>query len=252
MLYRTRFAHDIVAEFSPPAPAARTRRADLILLFDGMPSMPHKQALVSWLAERGYWVIYPRYRGAWESGGEFLRFSPEQDVRDILDTLPGELRESAFGRRFRLHPRRIFVIGGSFGGATALLASLDPRVTKVVANCPVVDWSRLGPEQKKETSNPSYPAYLNAAFGAGYRLQARNWNKLHSGRFFNPAARAANMDGAKILMFHAQDDPFIPWRHVDDFAHRTGARLRLLKTGGHLSTDRTMRRYWRTIAAFFG
>jgi cephalosporin-C deacetylase-like acetyl esterase len=49
----------------------------------------------------------------------------------------------AFGRRFSLAPDELFVIGGSFGGAAAILASLDPRVKKVIANCPVVDWSIL-------------------------------------------------------------------------------------------------------------
>jgi cephalosporin-C deacetylase-like acetyl esterase len=49
----------------------------------------------------------------------------------------------AFGRRFSHSPDELFVIGGSFGGAAAILASLDPRVTKVIANCPVVDWSIL-------------------------------------------------------------------------------------------------------------
>ena len=41
------------------------------------------------------------------------------------------------------------MIGGSFGGAAALLASLDPRVKKVIANCPVVDWSILRDEHEK-------------------------------------------------------------------------------------------------------
>jgi hypothetical protein len=71
--------------------------------------------------------------GAWESGGEFLEKSPHQDILDILDDLPKELEEIAFGRRFELSPDQIFVIGGSFGGAAAILLSLDPRVKRVGA-----------------------------------------------------------------------------------------------------------------------
>jgi hypothetical protein len=33
------------------------------------------------------------------------------------------------------------VIGGRFGGAASMLASLDPRITKVIASCPVLGWS---------------------------------------------------------------------------------------------------------------
>lgn len=247
MIYRTRFRREIVAEFAVPA----RRSARVIVLLDGMPSLPRKQPLLAWLAEQGYWAIYPRWRGAWESGGEFMARSPELDLRDLLDELPRGLRETAFGRHFALTPRRVFVIGGSFGGAAALLAALDPRVDKVVANCPVVDWSILAREQSKETSNPSYAGYIREAFGCGYRLSARNWNKLRGGAFFNPAARAQDLDGLKILIFHAQDDPYIPWRQVERFARSTGARLRLLRRGGHLRTELVVRRYWRSIASFF-
>ncbi|HET9783833.1 MAG TPA: alpha/beta fold hydrolase [Terriglobales bacterium] len=249
MIFRTRFAGGIVAEFAPPA--SGDRQAPVIMLCDGMPSMPRKQPLVEWLAAKDYWVIYPRWRGAWESEGDFLAQSPERDLSDILDALPGGMRESAFGRRFAPRPRNVFVIGGSFGGAAAILSTLDRRVTAAVANCPVVDWSILDSEQRKETSNPSYAAYIREAFGAGYRLSARNWNRLKTGRFFNPAARVAELDGGKLLLFHAQDDPYVPWRGVERFARQAGCRLKLLERGGHLSTDRTARRYWRSIAAFF-
>jgi pimeloyl-ACP methyl ester carboxylesterase len=127
-MFRTRFRQEIVAEFLPPS---RLRKAQkLIILCDGMPSIPRKQPLAEFLAAKGFWVIYPRYRGAWESGGEFLEKSPHQDILDnldILDELPKELEEIAFGRRFELSPDQIFVIGGSFGGAAAILLSLDPE-----------------------------------------------------------------------------------------------------------------------------
>src|SRR6204780_4152717 len=129
-MFRTRFQRDIVTEFLPPARAGKMQR--VIIVCDGMPSMPRKQPLAEFLCGKGYWVFYPRYRGAWERDGEFMERSPHLDI--------------------------LAVIGGSFGGGGANLASLDPRVKKVIANCPVVDWGILRREQKKETSNPSYAA----------------------------------------------------------------------------------------------
>jgi pimeloyl-ACP methyl ester carboxylesterase len=145
----------------------------------------------------------------------------------------------------------VFAIGGSFGGTATLLCSLDDRVTKVVANCPVVDWEILSREQKKETSNPSYAAYIRAAFGNGYRLSDKNWKKLRGGKFYNPAYHAREISASKVMMFHAQDDPYIPYRSVVKFARKTGVELKLFRRGGHLSTDLIVRKYWERIHEFF-
>src|SRR5450755_3200666 len=248
-MFRTRFAGDIVTEFLPPARPTKTAR--VIILCDGMPSIPHKQPLAEFLAAKGYWVFYPRYRGAWESGGEFLQRSPHLDILDVIDGLSKPFRELAFQRQFRVSHDQVFVIGGSFGGAAAILSSLDPRVKKVIANCPVVDWSILAREQKKETSNRSYAAYIRDAFGNGYRLSDKNWKKLSGGKFYNPMFHAGEVTASKVMMFHAQDDPCVPYRSVLEFARMTGAKLKLLRSGGHLSTDRIVQKYWRQIAQFF-
>jgi len=216
-----------------------------------MPSIPRKQPLAEFLSGRGFWVFYPRYRGAWESGGEFLARSPHLDILDVIGGLAAEFRELAFGRRFRLAVEEVFVIGGSFGGAAAILASLDSRVKKVVANCPVVDWAILAREEKKETSNASYSAYIREAFGNGYRLSDRNCKKLRGGKFYSPLYHAREITASKVMMFHAQDDPYVPYRSVQRFARLTGARLKLFRRGGHLSTDLIVRKYWAQIGDFF-
>ncbi len=248
-MFRTRFARDIVTEFLPPA--RRTKLARAIILCDGMPSIPRKQPLSEFLSAKGYWVFYPRYRGSWESGGDFLARSPHEDILDVVGGLAKDFRGLAFGRRFHVALDEVFVIGGSFGGAAAILCSLDPRVKKVVANCPVVDWSILAREEKKETSNPNYAAYIRAAFGNGYRLADKNWKKLQAGKFYNPAHHVKEITGSKIMMFHAQDDPYIPYRSVEKFARQANVRLKLFRRGGHLSTDRIVRKYWPQIQAFF-
>ncbi len=249
LMLRTRFSGDILTEFLPPL--RRSKKQRVIVLCDGMPSMPRKQPLAEFLAGQGYWVFYPRYRGAWESGGTFLERSPHLDILDVIDGMQAEFREIAFGRKHRVRADEIFVIGGSFGGAAALLCSLDARVKRVLANCPVVDWAILPGERKKETTNPSYAAYIREAFGSAYRLSDRNWKKLSNGKFFSPIYHAGEMTAEKIMMFHAEDDPYVPYRTVVKFARASGARLKLLRRGGHLSTDMIVRKYWGQIREFF-
>jgi pimeloyl-ACP methyl ester carboxylesterase len=216
-----------------------------------MPSIPHKQSLMEFLSGKGFWVFYPRYRGAWESRGQFLQQSPHEDVIDVIDSLSKPIREVTFGRLFRVQADEVFVIGGSFGGPAAILCSLDARVKKVVANCPVVDWSILPYSERAETSNPNYAAYIREAFGNAYRLTDRNWNKLRSGSFYNPSHHVKEINPKKVLMFHAQDDPYVPFASVKRFADRTGVKLKSFRRGGHLSTDYIVRKCWPKIKRFF-
>ncbi len=248
-MFRTRFRQQIVAEFLPPSRPRKAQR--LIILCDGMPSIPRKQPLSEFLAAKGFWVIYPRYRGAWKSGGEFLAKSPHEDILDVLDELPKELEEIAFGRRFQLAPDQVFVIGGSFGGAAAILLSLDLRVQRVVANCPAVDWSILDKAEKAETSRQNYAEYIREAFGNAYRLSDANWKNLRRGNFYNPWQHRSEIDGSKLMMFHAKDDPSVPYEHTRLFAELTGATLKSLSRGGHISTDYVVRTFWAQIKRFF-
>lgn len=262
-LYRTKFAKEILTEFTPPT--RKLKKQKVIIYCDGMPSNPRKQGLCKLLAKKGFWVFYPRYRGSWESGGSFLEKSPAQDISDIIDGLQKPFREAAFGKVFSFTPDEIYVIGGSFGGCTALMASLDPRVKKVIANCPVVDWTVQKKTEKAETSNPSYAAYLREAWGCGYRLNPKNWSKLYKGNFFNPMHHVKEtggkkmdgkktdgkkMDGKKIMIFHAKDDPYIPYKSVVKFANRTKSNLKLLARGGHISTEWVINKYWGRIKEF--
>jgi len=248
-MFRTRFKNEIVAEFLPPARARK--KARVIILCDGMPSIPRKQGLCEFLAAKGFWVVYPRYRGAWESDGQFLRRSPHLDILDVVGELPKGLVEIAFRKQFALMPDEIFVIGGSFGGAAAILASLDARVNKVVANCPVTDWGILDRADEMETSNPNYAAYIREAFGNAYRLSDTDWEKLRSGNFYNPWARRAEIEAEKVLLFHAMDDPHVPYAGSVRFAEETGVRLKSVRRGGHLSTEWVVRKYWDGIKRFF-
>lgn len=248
-MLRTRFKDGIVAEFLPPARVQKKDR--VIVLCDGMPSIPRKQPLAEFLSQQGYWVFYPRYRGAWESDGVFLERSPHEDILDVISELGNGVTESAFGQKFSLSPRAVFVIGGSFGGAAALLCSLDSRVQRVIANCPVVDWTILSRSEKAETSNPSYAAYIREAFGNGYRLSEKNWQKLHTGTFYNPAQFVRQIIPSKVMMFHAKDDPYVPSRSVERFARLSQAKLKLLARGGHLRTEFVVQRYWPQIKKFF-
>ncbi|WP_433722702.1 alpha/beta fold hydrolase [Actinoplanes sp. CA-051413] len=93
------------------------------------------------LADRGYAVLTWTARGFGRSGGEIHLDSPDYEVKDaqrLLDWLAAQprVRTDAAG------DPRVGVVGGSYGGALALLlAAQDPRVDAIV---PLITWNDLG------------------------------------------------------------------------------------------------------------
>lgn len=243
---RARFKKDIVAEFLPPyrvlrklamnrrKPDFHDPKAKVIILCDGMPGMPNKMQVMEFFSKKGYWVFHPRYRGAWESGGEFLKESPHEDILDIIDELPKHFRSAYDGQEFALGLKKVYVVGASFGGAAALLTAIDERVDKIVAFSPVTNWTK---ESKIETVDWMY-GFVKEGFGMGYRVRKRNWNKLKSGSFFNPWNERKSIPGNKVLIVHPQDDEVVYSKHSKRLAKITKSTIFTPKYGGHMGMSK--------------
>ena len=240
---RTRFKKEIVAEFLPP----RKKSGKVIILCSGMPSVPSKPELMEFFSKKGFWVFYPRYRGTWESGGEFLKISPEKDILGIISQLPRGFKDLWSNKVYKVRPSRLYLFGGSFGGPAAILASLNSRVDKVIAVSPIVDWRA---KNKKEPLD-WFGKFVKLAFGEAIRFSKTDWNKLKNGKFYNPASVAQKNDGKKIFIIHAKDDEVVNYKQVEKFAKKTNSRLLLLKRGGHLSLSILMQpKFFKKINKF--
>ena len=240
---RTRLGKDIVAEFwMPVRPSGKA-----IILCDGCPSVPSKNKLGEFLAKKGYWVFHPRYRGSWESGGQFLKYSPEEDVRIVAEHLNSGFENIYDAQTYFLDIREVFVFGASFGGAAAILSTKYPIITKVVALSPVIDWRA----KSKAEPLPFFIRLLREGFGEGYRTHKDAWKKIESGVFYNPLHEAMTIDKDKIFIVHAKDDDVVPLSPLKKFAAMTKVKPLILSEGGHLSSslfrDRDM---WKHVNAF--
>ena len=243
-MFRTRFKKGIDAEFLPPVrPSSR-----VIIFCSGLPGWPGKKDLAEFYAKKGYWVFIPRYRGSWESEGKFLARSPHLDVLDVIDGLPRGFTESWSGKRYKVMPTKIYLIGGSFGGPAVILASIDKRVDKVVALCPVIDWT----VESKAEPIKKLARFTRDGFGAAYRPAPDAWKKLASGKFYNPITQVKKIDGRKLYLIHARNDQVVSFRPTKKFAQITGAKLTLLQSGGHLSRSILIQpTFYKRIKKFF-
>ena len=191
-------------------------------------------------------MFYPRYRGTWESDGIFLRRPLDEDVLDVINGLSKGFTSIWDGKKFKVKPDAIFIIASSFGGPAGILASRDPLVTKVVCISPVVDW--LAPS--KDEPMDFFVKFVREAFGGGYRFGKKEEVKLRSGTFYSPVRHTKEVDGSKLMIFHAKDDGSVRWNEVAKFAKATGAQMKLFKKGGHLKSGYIVRRHWKQIATF--
>lgn len=224
---RTRFGTDIVAEFMPPE-----RPSSKVIIFTtGCPGYPGgKSEMMAYYARRGYWTIIPRFRGTWESDGSFLEYPPSDDVTIVMDSLH-EFVDLWSGAEHAILNPEVYLIGGSFGGPAALLASRDVRVKKAAVISSVADW-----RVQEHTAEPLdlMSEYVPAAFGMAYRADASVWQKLARGGFYNPVEEKETLDGSKILFIHGRGDPIVHAGPAAELAKDIGARFVLLPTNDHM------------------
>ena len=127
--------------FYLPREASPRRKVPTVLLAHGFGGSKHTvRADAEELAELGYAVLTFTARGFGRSGGQIHLNHPDYEVRDaqrLLDWLAArpEVRTDADG------DPRVGVVGGSYGGALALLlAAYDPRVDAII---PMITWNDL-------------------------------------------------------------------------------------------------------------
>ena len=241
---RTRFKRQILTEFAVP----KNKKSRKVIIFcSGVPGSPDKDDSLEFWAKKGYWVFFPRYRGTWESHGRFLDHSLEYDLFAVIEGMKKRFKDYWTGKSYRVNPEKITVIGTSFGGAAAILSTLNEEVTKAICISPVVDWVE---EEKSEPLQDLYK-FIRQAYGGVYRINKKNWDRLAGGDFYNPIRHLDKLDPQKILIFHAKDDQVVRYKPVAQFAEDLKCKLVSFTKGGHLSSSLLMQeRHYKRAAAF--
>lgn len=229
-LLRTRFGKNIIADFLPPI--KKSRETKVIIFCGGLPTVPGHKKLLEFYSKKGFWVFEPRYKGTWESGGKFLQNSPDKDILEIINQFPKGFVSLWDNKTYKINYPKITFFGTSFSGATGILISRDKRVSRAVLLAPVTDWAAVNKSRPRDAKLK----FLKEAYGEAYRVSQKDWDKLKSGKFFNPVNHIDEIGGKKLLIFHAKNDEIVPYKSVLNFSKQVGAKLITLRKGGHLSS----------------
>jgi esterase/lipase len=243
MIYRTQYKQ-ILSEFAFKEGTAPTKA---VILCEGLPVAPKRQEAMEFLADQGFLVFYPRYRGTWESEGEFLSYSPTEDIMLLIELISsGNIIELFSDTSFKFSINKISVIGTSFGGSVALESSAFKDINKIVALSPIVDFKAFN-TQFPEQDLMQLAEFMIKAFKNGYHFTMDNWKRLLMGEVINPAKTITPDNASKILIIQCQDDVTVNYQPVVDFANKRKIKLELRPTGGHFSFSRIPKDLWFKI-----
>lgn len=243
IIYRNKYK-GILSEF---AFLEGTKPNHAIILCEGLPSIPKRQDTIEYLANQGFLVFQPRYRGTWESDGEFLVQNPFLDIQDIVEVIKSNNIQELFSMKtFIFDIKRISVIGSSFGGSVALEASLIPEVQKVVALSPVINFKTFNTAYHEQDLK-QIGEFMLRAFTNGYRFTRENWLRLLNGEIINPAKIMTPETSEKTFIIQCKDDQTVNYQPVTDFAQKLKIKYEILLTGGHLSFSKISRELWQEI-----
>lgn len=196
-----------------------------MIILEGLPSVPDEKRVLNIFANQGYSVFYPRYKGTWESGGEFMKESPVNDIEELIDALVDGIDTVKGEVKFD----EIYVIASSFGGSVSLCLKNRPELKRVIAMSPVYDYTKI-------PSLSTLSGFIRKMFGQAYRYKEENWKKLLSGDVIRPEESLEKFDDkSKFVIFAGEGDKDIPAECLKEFADKVGIDFYSFKGVGHLS-----------------
>ena len=99
-----------------------------VLLLHGLPGYEINGDLAQSIRRAGWNVLLFNYRGTWGSSGSFSQSSAIEDTADVMRFL----RNPDTVAKYRIDPRRLVIIGHSFGGFLAgYEGSRDPDISGI-------------------------------------------------------------------------------------------------------------------------
>jgi predicted nucleotidyltransferase len=194
------------------------------ILCDGLPSRPYQNQLMNILAGLGYGVMYPRYRGTWESEGTFLETKPSEDI----SYLAKRLREGMDFGGLTIKASHISLLATSFGASVALSTSHDANIDQIIALSPVLNFESFSHLSSLKT-------FLRKMYLSVYRFDDFGWNELAKGNAVPSALSVNKFFAAKIFLFGGREDKEIISRDLEAWGNNFGIPTIIYPEMGHLS-----------------
>ena len=206
--YKARDGLEIPAYLTLPA-GREPKNLPLVLLPHGGPHVRDSWGFDYWvqfLANRGYAVLQPNFRGSAGYGVEFLKKgfgqwgAGMQD--DLTDGVQWLIQEGT------VDPKRICIAGASYGGYAALMGAIK---TPELFRC-AISWAGVTdvPAMMRHDKNHTLPARYSR-----WRDRVRGEGDANL-KDVSPVRRAGET-GIPVLLMHGTEDDNVPYRQAEEF-----------------------------------
>ncbi len=192
----------------------------LVITCSGLPGQPENYELFSYLTQRGFLCVHPKYEGTWESQGKFLKHSPVKDLKKVINYLRKwhSLKSAYDETLIKLDFENIFLLGSSFGGSVALVTAANSAEVKgVVSIAPVTDFTQHGKGELEEQDLTSLGRFLKQGYGRAYNFNLDEWKKLLNGNIdINPVNYKTELSDKNVLLIHGEQDKTVSVQKTRD------------------------------------
>jgi dipeptidyl aminopeptidase/acylaminoacyl peptidase len=206
--YRARDGLQIPAYLTMPL-GREPGRLPLVIMPHGGPHVRdewHYDPWAQFLANRGYVVLQPNFRGSAGYGKEFLAkgfgqwgAAMQDDLTDGVQWLVAE---------GTVDPKRVCIMGASYGGYAALMGAIrTPELFRcAISWAGVTDLNDMMRHDRNQLLPARYRRWRNRVRGAA-EVDLRSVSPVH---------RAAEV-GVPVLLMHGTIDDNVPYRQAEDF-----------------------------------
>lgn len=232
--------------------ALQERLADAVIILLGFPGKMEQHALIEEFASRGYHVFLPRYRGSFQSKGQFLSKNPIDDLMVFMRSFEQGSVKSLWDlrkRQFRVNKK--LLVGSSFGGAIACgLAAKSGAFSHLILLAPIWDFA-VHNENKNEEDLARLTMFVKRAYENVYRIKWKNvQERMLKWREMRPDYYAPLLQKLPILVFHDPNDKVVSFAHTKAMVSRFERATLVEHYLGHGASADLIRTYWKEIDKF--
>lgn len=227
---------------------AQDSPADTILVLEGFPASGKSTEEMEFLYSKGFNVIWPHYPGTYQSRGKFLDKDLIQELASFVDSLSeGKVTSLWDLSEIKINTKRLFLFGGSFGGAISCGLATLRNFDKVVLFSPVWDFSKHNQEGNEQDLDALIP-FVKRAYENLFRF---DWNELIS-KIIEIKECSSDYYKSKLhvplLVLHDPSDKTVSIEHT--LQMKKIIPLELIKHNNGHSMGKSLEPEWNKISKF--